>query len=415
MIRKTTDCRLTYPEPYPKNLLSIPIRRFRYIIYLLDILLLSFTAFGGPQVHLMMMIERLVKKRRYITEEELLELQALCQILPGPSSTQTVTAIGLKIGGQPLAYLSLLVWSLPAMILMTLAAIGVHLLEQKNISLSFTRFVGPMAVAFLMHGAYAIARKVIHNAQGWTFLIISTLLAYLFPSPYMTPVLIVSGGVAASLNFRKHEKMDRGPIKITWRPLIFWISVLLVAAGIGTITKSLPVRLFENFYRNGSMVFGGGQVLIPILYNEFVEFKHYLTDQEFLSGMALTQIVPGPVFSVATYVGSLSMQAYGITGQIIGGFVSTAGIFLPGTFFIFFAYPIWGQLKKYRGIRASLDGLHATSCGLTIAAAISLFEPMAVDWQPVLTVVITLLILFYTKVPSYLLIIAGLLLGLFFS
>jgi chromate transporter len=392
--------------------LAHPIRRFRYIIYLLDILLLSCTAFGGPQVHLMMMIERLVRKRRYITEEELLELQALCQVLPGPSSTQTVTAIGLKIGGQPLAYLSLLVWSLPGMILMTFAAIGIHYLEQNQVSLSFTRFVGPMAVAFLMFGAYSIARKVIHNAQSWTFLIISIILAYLYPSPYMTPVLIVSGGIAASLNFRKHEKMESGPIKITWRPLIFWISVLIAAALVGKITQSLPVRLFENFYRNGSLVFGGGQVLVPILYNEFVGFKHYLTDQEFLSGMALTQIVPGPVFSIATFVGSMSMQPDGISAQIIGGFVATAGIFLPGTFFIFFTYPFWDQLKKYRGIRASLQGVHAASCGLTIAAAISMFQPMMESPQPIFTVIATLLILTFTKTPSYLIITAGLILGL---
>ncbi|MEO6287131.1 MAG: chromate efflux transporter [Dyadobacter sp.] len=380
----------------------------------MDILLLSLTAFGGPQVHLMMMIERLVRKRRYITEEELLELQALCQVLPGPSSTQTVTAIGLKIGGQPLAYLSLIVWSLPAMVLMTIAAIGIHYLERHSISLEFTRFVGPMAVAFLMYGAWAIARKVIHNTQSWSFLIISTILAYLYPSPYMTPVLIIAGGIAASLNFKKHEKMERGPIRIRWRPIIFWISVLVAAAIVGKITNSLPVRLFENFYRNGSLVFGGGQVLIPILYNEFVEFKHYLTDQEFLAGMALTQVVPGPVFSIATFVGSISLQSEGITGQIIGGFVATAGIFLPGTFFIFFAYPIWGQLKKYRGIRASLEGIHAASCGLTIAAAISLFQPMMTDWQPLLTVLITLLVLSFAKIPSYVIIIAGLLLGLIF-
>jgi chromate transporter len=380
--------------------LSHPIRRFRFIIYLMDILLLSFTAFGGPQVHLMMMIERLVKKRRYLTEEELLELQALCQVLPGPSSTQTITAISLKIGGQPLAYMGLLVWSLPAMLLMTFAAIGIHYLEYNKISLSFTRFVGPMAVAFLMFGAYGIAKKVIHNVQDWTFLLISVVLAYLYPSPYMTPILIVSGGVAASfLNLRK-------------RPFIFWISVLIAAAVIGNVTKSLPVRLFENFYRNGSLVFGGGQVLIPILYNEFVEFKHYLTEQEFLSGMALTQIVPGPVFSIATYVGSMSMQSDGIIGQLIGGFIATAGIFLPGTFFIFFAYPFWDQLRKFRGIRASLNGIHAASCGLTISAAISMFEPMAISWQPVLTVGGTLLVLAFTKVPSYFIILGGLLLGL---
>jgi chromate transporter len=390
-----------------------PIRRFRYIIYLLDILLLSCTAFGGPQVHLMMMIERLVRKRGYITEEELLELQALCQVLPGPSSTQTVTAISLKIGGQPLAYLSLLVWSLPAMILMTLAAIGIHYLEANEISLSFTRFVGPMAVAFLMYGAYSIARKVIHDAQSWTLLLVSIILAYLYPSPYTTPILIISGGIAASLNFKKHEKMERAPIRITWRPLIFWISVLIAAALVGKITNSLPVRLFENFYRNGSLVFGGGQVLIPILYNEFVEFKSYLTNQEFLSGMALTQVVPGPVFSIATYVGSMSMQPDGISGQIIGGFVATAGIFLPGTFFIFFAYPFWDQLKRYRGIRASLQGIHAASCGLTIAAAMSMFGPMAQSTQPVLTVIATLLIMAFTKIPSWLIIIAGLVLGIF--
>lgn len=391
-----------------------PIRRFRYIIYLTDILLLSVTAFGGPQVHLMMMIERLVRKRRYITEEELLELQALCSVLPGPSSTQTVTAIGLKIGGQPLAYLTLIVWSLPAMILMTLAAIGIHYLERNSISLQFTKFVGPMAVAFLMYGASSIAKKVIHNTQGWSFLVIATILAYMYPSPYMTPVLIVSGGVAASLNFKKHEKMERGPIRILWRPIIFWISVLIAAAIVGKVTNSLPVRLFENFYRNGSLVFGGGQVLVPILYNEFVEFKHYLTDQEFLAGMALTQVVPGPVFSIATFVGSISLQSAGITGQIIGGFVATAGIFLPGTFFIFFAYPFWDQLKRYRGIRASLEGIHAASCGLTIAAAISLFQPMMSSTQPMLTVIATILVLTFSKVPSYVIIVAGLVLGLVF-
>lgn len=391
-----------------------PIRRFRYIIYLMDILLLSLTAFGGPQVHLMMMIERLVHKRRYVTEEELLELQALCSILPGPSSTQTVTAIGLKIGGQPLAYLTLLVWSLPAMILMTLAAIGIHYLEKNAISLDFTRFVGPMAVAFLMYGASSIARKVIHNTQGWTLLVISTILAYMYPSPYMTPVLIVCGGVASSLNFKKLEKMEKGEIRIKWRPIIFWISVLITAAIIGKITNSLPVRLFENFYRNGSLVFGGGQVLIPILYNEFVEFKHYLTEQEFLAGMALTQVVPGPVFSIATFVGSVSLQSHGWFGQIVGGFVATAGIFLPGTFFIFFAYPFWDQLKRYRGIRASLEGIHAASCGLTIAAAISLFQPMMTSMQPVATVILTLVVVAFGKVPSYLIILAGLLLGLLF-
>lgn len=390
------------------------MRNFRHLIYLKDVFILACTAFGGPQVHLVMMIERLVNKRRYLTEKELFELQALCQVLPGPTSTQTVTALGFKMGGPNLAYLTLLVWSLPAMVLMTIAAIGIDLLEQNEISLEFTRFVGPMAVAFLIFGGYSVAVKVIQNVQSWVLMLLSVVLSYLFPTPFMTPALIILSGALTALNYSKQPKMEKEPIKIDWSHLILWITVLVFFAALGLITKSLPIRLFENFYRNGSLVFGGGQVLIPMLYNEFVEFKHYLTSEEFLAGMALTQIVPGPVFSIATFVGSISMKSYGVFGQIIGSIVATAGIFLPGTFLIFFVFQFWHQLKKYRGIRASLDGINAASCGLTIAAAVTLFEPMVVEWQPLLTVVATLLLLIFTKTPSYLLILGGLLLGILF-
>ncbi len=388
------------------------MRRIRYLIFLKDVLILACTAFGGPQVHLVMMLDLLVIKRRYLTEEELLELQALCQILPGPTSTQTITALGFKIGGPNLAYLTVLVWSLPAMVLMTLAALTIYFLEKRNVSLGFARFVGPMAVALLIHGGYRIASRVVKDTQGWILLVASAIVAYLFPSPYMTPVVIVMGGVIASLNFRKEPKMQKAPLKIEWANFFLWLGVLIVAAVLGAVTQSLPVRLFENFYRNGSLVFGGGQVLIPILYNEFVVFKHYLTQQEFLTGMALTQIVPGPVFSIATYVGALSMQSQGVSGQIIGALVGTFGIFLPGTFLIFFVYRFWDQLKKYRGIRASLQGVHATSVGLTLAAAATLFAPMATNLLPLLTVLATLGLLFFTKIPPYAIILGGLLLGL---
>lgn len=378
-----------------------------------DIFILACTAFGGPQMHLMMMIDRLVHKRCYLTEEELLELQALCQVLPGPTSTQTVVALGYKLGGPKLAYVALLVWSLPAMFLMTTAAIVIHYLEQQHVSLSFTRFVGPMAVAFVAHGGYKLAHKVINNQLGWTLFALSALFIYFYPSPFNTPIVIVAGGIIASLNFNKQQKMQKDKMHVRWGNLLLWIGVLLAAALLGAITKSLPIRLFENFYRNGSMVFGGGQVLIPMLYNEFVEFKGMMTQKEFLSGMALTQLVPGPVFSIATYVGSIVMRDEGIIGQIIGGVMATAGIFLPGAFLIFFAYNIWGQLKQYRGVRASLEGIHATSSGLTIAAAVNMIIPLLQqDPWSIILIVITLIIISVTKIAPYYLILAGLLLGI---
>ena len=133
-------------------------RQIRYIIFLKDVLILALTCFGGPQVHLTMFLDRLVKKHNYITEAEILELQALCQVLPGPTSTQTITAIGFRLGGASLAYLTLLVWILPGTLLMTLAALGVTYVDKTQLA-SLTRFIKPMGVAFFIFYEFYVGVK----------------------------------------------------------------------------------------------------------------------------------------------------------------------------------------------------------------------------------------------------------------
>jgi chromate transporter len=390
---------------------AAPVRRIRYIIFLKDVLILSLTTFGGPQVHLAMIYERFVKKRRYITEDELLELNALGQILPGPTSTQTITAVGFKIGGPNLAYLTLLVWVLPAVSMMTAVGMIMFYLEQRHLSLRFARFIQPMAVGFLIVAGYRIGQKVIKNQVSLALAVTAALVAYVFRSPYMTPIVIILGGLTTALTYEKQDRMEKKPLQIEWSNFLLWLGVLIGAAGLGAFTQSLPVRLFENFYRNGSLVFGGGQVLTPMLYNEFVAFKHYLTREEFLSGLGFVQAVPGPVFAFASYIGAMSMRDSGLMGQFWGSFVSTAGIFLPGTFLIFFVYRFWEQLKRYRVVRASLEGINAASTGLTAAAAIALFQPMVPHWPSVVVVLLTTLTLIYTRIPPVVLIAIGLLAG----
>jgi chromate transporter len=390
-----------------------PVRRIRYIIFLKDVLILSLTTFGGPQVHFAMIYERFVKKRRYLTESELIELNALCQILPGPTSTQTITAVGFKIGGPNLAYVTLLIWVLPAVCIMTAVGIGMYYLEQQNLSLRFARFIPPMAVGFLIVAGYRIGQKVIKNQVSLALAITAALVAYVFRSPVMTPIVIIAGGLTTALTYEKQEKMEKKPLQVQWANFFLWLGVLIGAAGLGAVTQSLPVRLFENFYRNGSLVFGGGQVLTPMLYNEFVAFKHYLSREEFLSGLGIVQALPGPVFAFASYIGALSMRDQGLSGQFWGSFVSTAGIFLPGTFLIFFVYRFWEQLKRYRVVRASLDGVNAASTGLTAAAAIALFQPMVHHWPSVAVVLITIGLLLYTKVPPFAIVLSGLIAGIF--
>ncbi|QHV93744.1 chromate efflux transporter [Spirosoma endbachense] len=389
-----------------------PVRRIRFLIFLKDVLILSLTTFGGPQVHLAMLYERFVQKRRYLTETELMELNALCQILPGPTSTQTITAVGFKIGGPNLAYVTLLIWILPAVSIMTAVGMGINYLEQHHLSLRFARYIQPMAVGFLIVAGYRIGQKVIKDKVSLALAITAALVAYVFRSPVMTPIVIVAGGLVTALTYEKQERMEKKPLKVQWANFFLWLGVLIGAAGLGAVTQSLPVRLFENFYRNGSLVFGGGQVLTPMLYNEFVAFKHYLTREEFLSGLGLVQALPGPVFSFASYIGALSMRDAGFSGQLWGSCVSTAGIFLPGTFLIFFVYRFWEQLKRYRVVRASLDGVNAASTGLTAAAAIVLFQPMAPHWPSVVVVLITMGVLLYTRIPPFIVVVGGLMAGI---
>lgn len=385
-------------------------RQIRYIIFLKDVLILALTCFGGPQVHLTMFLDRLVKKHNYITEAEILELQALCQVLPGPTSTQTITAIGFRLGGASLAYLTLLVWILPGTLLMTLAALGVTYVEKDQLT-NLTRFIKPMGVAFIIFAAFSIGIKVIKTKTSVVLLFLAAIAAFVFPSPYITPIWILLGGLATSFKFDQHEKMEKQPIKIDWGNFILWLGVFMFSVVLGKITNNLPVRLFENFYRNGSLAFGGGHILKPLLYNEFVEFKHYLSADEFLSGVALVEVAPGPVFSISAFVGALSMREWGTSGEILGSVVSSIGIFLPGTFLIFFVIRFWNELKKYRGIRASLEGINAASTGLTAAAALSLYQPMAFDLVSDLTIILTLILLQTRLVPTYILIFIGLFLG----
>ncbi|GAA0891397.1 chromate transporter [Fulvivirga kasyanovii] len=343
-----------------------------------------------------------------MSEEDLIELNALCQILPGPTSTQTVTAIGFRIGGPNLAYLTLLVWMIPAVTLMTIAGITMSHLQSRNMSIEFTKFIQPMAVGFVSYAGLRISQKVVKTKTAVVILILSAVGSFLFKSPFVFPVLILAGGAFTAFKYKAQPIEEKDRIKIQWANFVLWAGFFVFIAALGGVTRYLPVRLLENFYRSGSLIFGGGQVLIPLLYTEFVEFKRYLTSEEFLTGYALVQSVPGPVFSFCAYIGALSMRSFGVGGQVLGALVASIGIFLPGTFLIFFVIRFWEGLKKYRIVKASLEGINAASSGMVIAAAVLMFLPLEPNVQNILITAGTFAVLVFTKVPAPVIILAGL-------
>ncbi len=400
-----------------------------YTAFLKDVLLLSVSSFGGPQAHLAHFQKVLAQKKHYVTEADLIELNAICQVLPGPTSTQTISAVGYKLGGPNLAYLTLLIWMIPSVTIMTVAGLLIGSYDSQQVSIA-TRFIQPMAVGMVAYAAYKFSRKIVQTKRAVAIMLGAAIISFLVKSPFVFPVILLVAGCITAFNYRAHPREEKKKFVVPMANFILWVGVLVGAAVLGAVTKNnpdfLPVRLFENFYRNGSLVFGGGQVLTPLLHTEFVQYakptidgvgEPYLSNQEFLSGYALAQSLPGPVFSFSSYVGALAMHSrgFGPAGQVAGGIMSAIGIFLPGTFLIFFMLRVWESLKKFRPIRASLDGINAASAGLIAAAAIILFEPLRQEWLNYAITLSTFLLMVFTKLPSWAVILGGLILGLLFN
>ena len=375
--------------------------RLKHLDFLWDVLLLACTSFGGPQVHFALFLDRLVKKREYVTEEELFEIQALCSVLPGPTSTQMITAIGLKRGGASLAYLTLFCWITPAVLIMTLAAYGMTFLRNPSI----LHYVLPVGIGLILQAGWFMAKKVITGPMYVVILLVTLFLGIAFHSPYIFPLVLLLGGIVSSFNYKDFPRQNKHKFVIPWANFHLYWGFLVFLAVLGHFTDYFPIRLFENFYRNGSLVFGGGHILAPVLYTEFVEFKQLISSEAFLTGMALSQTLPGPVFAFTSYLGVLLMKDYGLLGELAGSLIGALGIFLPGTFLIFFVFRIWGQLKQYRFIRASLAGIQAASVGLTLVAVFTFTLPLFVEAQffSLGIVVAAFLLADKTKIPAILL------------
>jgi chromate transporter len=393
------------------------VKNIRHIIFLKDVLLLTLSAFGGPQAHIALFQKILVKKRAYISEEDLIDLNSFCQILPGPASTQTLTAIGFKIGGPRLAFLTLLVWILPACTVMTLAAIGITYWVDVQTLTKVSRFIQPMAVGFVMYAAYRIGLMVVKTKTSYVIFVISAVFCFFVLNPAIFPIVLLLGGLATTFRWKNQQvEKKKEEWNIQWANLILFVGVFLGSALLGQLTDALPIRLFENFFRNGSLIFGGGDALSAFFYKEFVVFKELLTKDQLLTGFAIQKTLPGPLFSFSSYVGALAMKSYGLPGLIAGGIIGALGIFLPGTILIFFLIRIWDKLKQNRVIKASLEGINAASAGVVTATGLVLFWPIMdlpfdVALTNVLIIIATVAVLIWTKIPPPYIILAGLLAG----
>jgi chromate transporter len=406
----------------------------RHLHFLKAVFLHSITAFGGPQAHLAMMMKTFVRQRPYVTEQELMEYNAFCQLLPGASSTQTLTLIGYKRGGIPLAVLTLLIWILPACTLMGALSFLLHYIDKTALKGDMFKFIAPMAAGFLLYACFTAFPLAIKNTITWVIMIISATVTYcFFKQPAIFPALIVLGGIATNLSRKRIPQIEQKPRKIKWWN--FWLfGIIFIAAGIlSAIAKNdnwpnrKPINLFENTYRMGSLVFGGGHVLMPMMYEQFsvraeaIKAKDpnvvQIDEDDMYTGMGIVRAMPGPVFSIASYTGGMALKDMGIEMQVVGCLIGTIAIFLPSALLVLFFFPVWNNLKKYAAVYRSIEGINAVVVGIMLGSTfyimkdISLIEAKTISLLNVGVILGTSLLLSYTRIPSPLIVAACLLLG----
>lgn len=381
--------------------------------FLKDVFICSLGAYGGPEAHYGVFTDQLVIKKKYLSEEELVELIALCSILPGPTSTQTIVSIGYKTGGPLLALLTMLVWALPVLTMMTLLSFLYQFLSDKNVSSDLLRFIGPMAVGFIILAAYRIGKKVVTDKLTVFLFLSSALITYFIRSPWIFPTVLVIGGIISVIASGEDNLFERVKLMPKWGYFIAFASIALISIGLTLTVDHVLVHLFENFYRYGYLVFGGGQVVVPVMHSELVDGYQYMTNAEFLTGYGLVQGLPGPMFSFSAYAGGMAARGHGWLTQVLGAVISGIGIFLPGLLLIYFIYPIWEKLKSIKGIKISLKGINAVAGGLIAVASIILMQKSGFTPINLIVSVITVGLLATKKIPAPLLVLASLLLGVF--
>ena len=412
----------------------------RHIPFLKAVFLHSISAFGGPQGHVGMVLKTFVDKRKDITKEELMEYISFCQMLPGASSTQTLTLIGYKRGGIKLAVLTLLIWIFPACTLMGALSFVVADIGSNNIKPTIFQFIQPMAIGFLAYAAFKAYSISIKNTITQIIMLIALLATYfLFKTPWIIPVLIICGGIVTNFSNRRiPEKEVIKPKEIRWTNIWLFVLIFVVAGFLSETARKQnwenkkPYNLFENFYRFGSFVFGGGDVLIPLMLDQYVVRPTSeavvkknpdiikVEREELLTGAGIVRAIPGPVFSIASFMGGIALKKEGTEVQLLGCIIGSVAIFLPSALLVLFFFPVWQNLKKFVVVYRSLEGINAAVVGIMIAATLYLLKDVSIISFSTLSfinigvIIGTFLVLQYSKIPAPFIVLACLLFGLLF-
>jgi chromate transporter len=365
---------------------------------------LGLTSFGGPVAHLGYYRDEFVTRRGWLGERSYADLVALCQFLPGPASSQFGMALGLSRAGYAGAFAAWAGFTLPSALALILFAIGVASLGDA-IPSGTLQGLKVVAVAVVAQAVWGMARTLCRGAMRLAIMAIAAAVVLFLPSSWTPLGVIAAAGVAglmlvAPAETPVHEPL---PIAVTRRAGALWLALfvaLLVALPVVAQFSSSPaVAMIDAFYRAGSLVFGGGHVVLPLLQAEVVA-PGWVSEEAFLAGYGAAQAVPGPLFTFAAFLGaSMHAPPNGWTG----GAIALVAIFVPGFLLVAGALPFWEELRRSLRMQAALAGINAAVVGLLLAALVRPVATSAIHgWGDVLFAAVALAALMVAKLPPWL-------------
>jgi chromate transporter len=368
---------------------------------------LGLTSFGGPVAHLGYFRAELVQRRRWLDDASYADLVALCQFLPGPASSQVGIAAGLLRAGYAGALAAWVGFTLPSAVAMVLFAYGMGVAGDTAGS-GWLHGLKVAAVAVVAQAVLGMARTLAPDRERASLAVAAAVMVLAIPSAWGQIGAILLGGVIGVTLLRTETPVDHAalPLRVSRRTgavcLLLFFALLIALPILASVLPAQGLKEFDAFYRAGSLVFGGGHVVLPLLQASVVP-PGWVTDDAFLAGYGAAQAVPGPLFTFAAYLGAVMRpEPNGWQGAII----CLVAVFLPSFLLVIGALPFWEELRRRATAQAALRGVNAAVVGLLLAA---LYRPVwtsgitgAADFALAIT---AFLLLFMWQTPPWLVVV----------
>lgn len=330
---------------------------------------LGLTSFGGPIAHLGYFRNEYIQKRKWIDDKSYADLVALCQFLPGPASSQVGIGIGMMRAGLLGAVVAWIGFTLPSAVAMILFA---YLFKGFDVgNAGWIHGLRIVAVAIVAQAVWGMGKNLASGKNKATIAIVAAVASLLWRSALTQILIILFAGITGLLLFRIQNSSDEKVVIVPVGKKLALISLSVffgLLAVLPFMRKALPfegLALFDSFYRVGSLVFGGGHVVLPLLENEVVS-AGWITQGEFLAGFGAAQAVPGPLFTFAAYLGAI------ISGWS-GAIITTLAVFFPSFLLVVGVLPFWDVLRRQHKLQGALVGINAAVVGILLAA---LYNPV---------------------------------------